>query len=155
MWAQSIINGDCSVFPPILFHRTPHNATKHGWGEGRIPTKFRKGKKLFKTTLSPLSLCVAHKIEAREKKEYISTSPPCVPVREYRGSAHRARRLKTRHKPTDEILFPAPPSLRDTSPIWLMPHPVRLRGTAMEEVNSKLSSPKAGQAQPNRKRFSS
>ena len=75
--------------------------------------------------------------------------------REYRGSAHRARRLKARHKPTDEILFPAPPSLRDTSPIWLMPHPVRLRGTAMEEVNSELSSPKAGQAQPNRKRFSS
>ena len=144
---------DCSV--SLLFHRTPRNTTKHGWGEGRIPTKFRKGKKLFKTTLSPLSLCVAHKIEAREKKEYISTSPPCVPVREYRGSAHRARRLKTRHKPTDEILFPAPPSLRDTSPIRLMPHPVRLRGTAMEEVNSELSSPKAGQAQPNRKRFSS
>ena len=92
----------------------------------------------------------------KSKQEYISTSPPpCVPVREYRGSAHRARRLKARHKPTDEILFPAPPSLRDTSPIWLMPHPVRLRGTAMEEVNSELSSPKAGQAQPNRKRFSS
>ena len=89
------------MFPPILFHRTPHNATKHGWGEGRIPTKFRKGKKLFKTTLSPLSLCVAHKIEAREKKEYISTSPPCVPVREYRGSAQRARGLeyKQKHKP--------------------------------------------------------
>ena len=83
------------MFPPILFHRTPHNATKHGWGEGRIPTKFRKGKKLFKTTLSPLSLCVAHKIEAREKKEYISTSPPCVPVREYRGSAHRAKGLNS------------------------------------------------------------
>ena len=43
--------------------------------------------------------------------------------REYRGSAHRARGLKTQHKPTDEILFPAPPSLRDTSPqgeaLWL------------------------------------
>ena len=36
--------------------------------------------------------------------------------REYRGSAHRARGLKARHKPTDEILFPAPPSLRDTFP---------------------------------------
>ena len=138
---------DCSV--SLLFHRTPRNATKHGWGEGRIPTKFRKGKKLFKTTLSPLSLCVAYKIEARAKKEYIST------VREYRGSAHRARGLKAQHKPTDEMLFPTPPSLRDTSPIWLMPHPIRLRGTAIEKVNSKLPSPKAEQVQPNRKRFSS
>ena len=144
---------DCSV--SLLFHRTPRNTTKHGRGEGRIPTKFRKGKKLFKTTLTPLSLCVAHKIKASAKKEYISTSPPCVPVREYRGSAHRARGLKTQHKPTDEILFPAPPSLRDTFPIWLMPHPVMLRDTAMEEVNSELPSPKAGQVQPNRKRFSS
>ena len=63
----------------ILLGKTPRNATKHGWGEGRIPTKFRKGKKLFKTTLSPLSLCVAYKIEARAKKEYISTSPPVFP----------------------------------------------------------------------------
>ena len=143
---------DCSV--SLLFHRTPRNTTKHGRGEGRILTKFRKGKKLFKTTLSPLSLCVAYKIKARAKKEYISTSPPCVPVREYRGSAHRARGLKARHKPTDEMLFPTPPSLRDTSPIWLMPHPIRLRGTAIEKVNSKLPSPKAEQVQPNRKRFS-
>ena len=75
--------------------------------------------------------------------------------REYRGSAHRARGLKAQHKPTDEMLFPTPPSLRDTSPIWLMPHPIRLRGTAIEKVNSKLPSPKAEQVQPNRKRFSS
>ena len=68
---------DCSV--SLLFHRTPRKATKHGRGKGRIPTKFRKGKKLFKTTLTPLSLCVAHKIKARAKKEYISTSPPVFP----------------------------------------------------------------------------
>ena len=68
---------DCSV--SLLFHRTPRKATKHGRGKGRIPTKFRKGKKLFKTTLTPLSLCVAHKIKARAKKEYITTTPPVFP----------------------------------------------------------------------------
>jgi hypothetical protein len=57
-------------------------------------------------TLSPLPCLVAwwskaHKIGARAKAEYISTSPlPCpvalrgVSVREYRGSARRARGLK-------------------------------------------------------------
>ena len=33
--------------------------------------------------------------------------------------------------------------------------PVMLRDMAMEEANSELPSPKAGQVQPNRKRFSS
>ena len=70
-------------------------------------------------------------------------SLPYISLRKHRGSAHRARGLKARHKPTDEILFPAPPSLRDTSPIWLTPCPVRLRGTAIEKVNSELPSPKA------------
>ena len=34
---------------------------------------------------------------------------------------------------TDTMAFSTPPSLCDTSPIQLTPHPVMLRGTAMEE----------------------
>lgn len=148
--------GIVQCLPLYYFTEHPIMLQNTAGEKGEYPQNSERVKSCSKRHFHPfLSVYLIKSKQGRKRNTSQPLPPPCVPVREYRGSAHRARRLKARHKPTDEILFPAPPSLRDTSPIWLMPHPVRLRGTAMEEVNSELSSPKAGQAQPNRKRFSS
>ena len=148
--------GIVQCLPLYYFTEHPIMLRNTAGEKGEYPQNSERVKSCSKRHFHPfLSVYLIKSKQGRKRNTSQPLPPPCVPVREYRGSAHRARRLKARHKPTDEILFPAPPSLRDTSPIWLMPHPVRLRGTAMEEVNSELSSPKAGHAQPNRKRFSS
>ena len=148
--------GIVQCLPLYYFTEHPIMLRNTAGEKGEYPQNSERVKSCSKRHFHPfLSVYLIKSKQGRKRNTSQHLPPPCVPVREYRGGAHRARRLKARHKPTDEILFPAPPSLRDTSPIWLMPHPVRLRGTAMEEVNSELSSPKAGQAQPNRKRFSS